>query len=70
MFSFKCGLPSLEECGTLAEAAFSEGDVLSAVKFHLLSSKTENALHIGIDHVKGIGETDAAHLQIPTAVIC
>lgn len=61
MFSFKCGLPSLEECGTLAEAAICEGDVFSAVKFHLLSSEPEKALHIGIDHVKGIdnvlGET-------------
>lgn len=53
MFSFKCGLPSLEECRTLAEAAICEGDFFSAVKFHLLSSDPENALHIGINHVKG-----------------
>lgn len=53
--SFKCGLPSLEECKALAEAALCEGDLFSAVKFHLLSSEPENALHIGIDHVKGIG---------------
>lgn len=53
MFLFKCGLPSLEECRTLADAAICEGDLFSAVKFHLLSSEPENALQIGIDHVKG-----------------
>lgn len=53
--SFKCGLPSLEECKALAEAAMSDGDLFSTVKFHLLSSEPENALHIGIDYVKGIG---------------
>lgn len=53
--SFKCGLPSLEECKALAEAAMCEGDLFSAVKFHLLSSEPENALWIGLDHVKGIG---------------
>lgn len=53
MLSFKCGLPSLEECRALAEAAICEGDFFSAVKFHLLSSEPETALHIGIDHVKG-----------------
>lgn len=37
----------------MAEAAIGEGDLFSAVKFHLLSSEPENALHIGIDHVKG-----------------
>lgn len=53
--SFKCGLPSIEECKALAEAAMCEGDLFSAVKFHLLSSEPENALRIGLDHVKGIG---------------
>lgn len=53
--SFKCGLPSLEECKALAEAAMSDGDLFSTVKFHLLSSEPENGLHIGIDYVKGIG---------------
>uniref|UniRef100_A0A3Q3KCR6 Gem-associated protein 5 TPR domain-containing protein n=1 Tax=Monopterus albus TaxID=43700 RepID=A0A3Q3KCR6_MONAL len=48
----RCGLPSLEECKPLAEAAVSEGDLFSAVKFHLLSSEPENALQIGLDHVK------------------
>uniref|UniRef100_A0A3Q3L7V5 WD repeat domain 17 n=1 Tax=Mastacembelus armatus TaxID=205130 RepID=A0A3Q3L7V5_9TELE len=48
----RCRLPSLEECKALAEAAMSEGDLFSAVKFHLLSSEPENALRIGIDHVK------------------
>lgn len=52
--SLKCGLPSLEECKALAEEAMCEGDLFSAVKFHLLSSEPETALHIGIDHVKGI----------------
>lgn len=52
--SFKCGFPSLEECKALAEAAMYEGDLFSAVKFHLLSSEPENALQIGIDHIKGI----------------
>lgn len=51
--SFKCGLPSLEECKALAEAAMCDGDLFSAVKFHLLSSEPENSLQIGIDHVKG-----------------
>lgn len=53
MLSFKCGLPSLEECRALGEAAVCDGDLFSAVKFHLLSSEPETALHIGIDHVKG-----------------
>lgn len=53
--SFKCGLPSAEECKAMAEAAMCEGDLFSAVKFHLLSSEPENALLIGLDHVKGIG---------------
>lgn len=51
--SFKCGLPSLEECKALAEEAMCKGDLFSAVKFHLLSSEPENGLQIGIDHVKG-----------------
>lgn len=48
----RCGLPSLEECKALAEAAMNEGDLFSAVKFHLLSPEPENALQIGINHVK------------------
>uniref|UniRef100_H2TK73 WD repeat domain 17 n=1 Tax=Takifugu rubripes TaxID=31033 RepID=H2TK73_TAKRU len=48
----QCGLPSLEECRASAEAAICEGDVFSAVKFHLLSSEPENALPMGIDYVK------------------
>uniref|UniRef100_A0A4W6CYL3 WD repeat domain 17 n=1 Tax=Lates calcarifer TaxID=8187 RepID=A0A4W6CYL3_LATCA len=48
----RCGLPSLEECKALAEAAMNEGDLFSAVKFHLLSSDPENALRIGIEHIK------------------
>ncbi|XP_031722902.1 WD repeat-containing protein 17 isoform X3 [Anarrhichthys ocellatus] len=51
-FHESCGLPSLEECKALAEAAMCEGDLFSAVKFHLLSSDPENALRIGLDHVK------------------
>lgn len=60
LFSFKCGLPSLEECRASAEAAVCEGDVFSAVKFHLLSSDPENALPIGIDHVKGTDRNDSS----------
>uniref|UniRef100_A0A3Q3X003 Gem-associated protein 5 TPR domain-containing protein n=1 Tax=Mola mola TaxID=94237 RepID=A0A3Q3X003_MOLML len=48
----RCGLPSLEECQALAEAAMSEGDLFSAVKFHLLSPEPKNALNIGISYVK------------------
>ncbi|KAM3842488.1 WD repeat-containing protein 17, partial [Diretmus argenteus] len=48
----RCGLPQVEECKALAEAAMSEGDLFSAVKFHLLSSNPETALRMGIDHVK------------------
>uniref|UniRef100_A0A8D3AMG1 WD repeat-containing protein 17 n=1 Tax=Scophthalmus maximus TaxID=52904 RepID=A0A8D3AMG1_SCOMX len=48
----RCGLPSLEECKALAEEAVCEGDLFSAVQFHLLSSEPENALRIGIDHIK------------------
>lgn len=54
--SRQCGLPPSEECQALAEAALSQGDLFSAVKFHLLSSEPEAALHIGIEHVKGIDE--------------
>lgn len=53
--SFKCGLPSIEECKALAETAMCEGDLFSAVKFHLLSSEPDIALRIGLDHVKGNG---------------
>lgn len=49
----QCGLPSLEDCKSLAEEAKHKGDLFSAVKFHLLSSEPENALQIGINHVKG-----------------
>uniref|UniRef100_A0A3P8W9Z8 WD repeat domain 17 n=1 Tax=Cynoglossus semilaevis TaxID=244447 RepID=A0A3P8W9Z8_CYNSE len=48
----RCGLPPSEECKALAEAAMSEGDLFSAVKFHLLSPEPENALQLGIDHIK------------------
>ncbi|XP_019899455.1 WD repeat-containing protein 17 isoform X3 [Esox lucius] len=48
----KCGLPSLKECQSLAESAVSEGDIFSAVKYHLLSPEPEAALPIGIAHVK------------------
>ncbi|XP_054635631.1 WD repeat-containing protein 17 isoform X4 [Dunckerocampus dactyliophorus] len=48
----KCSLPSLEECKALAEEAMCDGDLFSAVKFHLLTSEPENALKIGIDRVK------------------
>ncbi|XP_008298495.1 WD repeat-containing protein 17 [Stegastes partitus] len=48
----RCDLPSMQECRTLAEAAEGDGDLLSAVKFHLLSCEPENALQIGIRHVK------------------
>jgi len=43
----------MDECADLAEAAVTDGDLFSAVKFHLLSAEPENALQIGIDHVKG-----------------
>lgn len=56
-FVFQCGLPPLDECKSLGEAAMFEGDLFSAVKFHLLSSEPENALHIGIDHIKGTGNS-------------
>ncbi|XP_061131267.1 WD repeat-containing protein 17-like isoform X4 [Syngnathus typhle] len=48
----RCCLPSLEECRALAEESMSEGDLFSAVKFHLLTTEPENALKIAIDHVK------------------
>lgn len=68
--SRQCGLPSSEECQTLAGAALEQGDLLSAVKFHLLGSEPEAALHIGIEHVKGTDEAcaldgaPAAHQQL------
>ena len=37
----------------MAEAAEADGDLFSAVKLHLLSTEPENALQLGIDHVKG-----------------
>lgn len=64
--SFKCGLPSLEECKALAEAAMNEGDLFSAVKFHLLSSDPENALRIGIEHIKGIDNSVSVCLCVVT----
>ncbi|XP_066535677.1 WD repeat-containing protein 17 isoform X2 [Hoplias malabaricus] len=48
----KCGLPSLEECKELAEAAQDEGDVLQTVKYYLLSPEPEKALPIGITFIK------------------
>uniref|UniRef100_A0A674C1Q4 WD repeat domain 17 n=1 Tax=Salmo trutta TaxID=8032 RepID=A0A674C1Q4_SALTR len=48
----KCGLPSLEECGALAESAVSEGDIFNAVKYYLMSPEPEAALLVGITHVK------------------
>uniref|UniRef100_A0A669BHG8 WD repeat domain 17 n=1 Tax=Oreochromis niloticus TaxID=8128 RepID=A0A669BHG8_ORENI len=48
----RCGLPSLEECKALAGEAVNEGDLFSAVKFHLLSPEPEVALQIGINHLK------------------
>ncbi|XP_028305170.1 WD repeat-containing protein 17 isoform X2 [Gouania willdenowi] len=48
----KCGLPLMEDCSSLAEAAACGGDFLSAVKFHLLSEEPENGLEVGIAHVK------------------
>lgn len=51
-FHESCGLPSIEECKALAETAMCEGDLFSAVKFHLLSSEPDIALRIGLDHVK------------------
>lgn len=69
MFSFKCGLPSLEECRASAEAAVCEGDVFSAVKFHLLSSEPENALPMGIDYVKGTDPNDKSILYVSDSCI-
>ncbi|XP_028833759.1 WD repeat-containing protein 17 isoform X3 [Denticeps clupeoides] len=48
----KCSLPSLEECTDLAESANSEGDIIQAVKYYLLSPEPEKALPIGITYVK------------------
>lgn len=57
-FWLKCGLPSLDECKALAEEALSDGDLFSAVKFHLLSAEPADGLRIGIDFVKGTRRTD------------
>uniref|UniRef100_A0A8C6T2D6 Uncharacterized protein n=1 Tax=Neogobius melanostomus TaxID=47308 RepID=A0A8C6T2D6_9GOBI len=35
------GLPSLEECQTLAEEAMTEGDLFSSIKYHLLSPEPD-----------------------------
>uniref|UniRef100_A0AAR2L783 WD repeat domain 17 n=1 Tax=Pygocentrus nattereri TaxID=42514 RepID=A0AAR2L783_PYGNA len=48
----KCGLPSLEECKELAEAAQDEDEILQTVKYYLLSPEPEKALPIGITFVK------------------
>uniref|UniRef100_W5LL89 WD repeat domain 17 n=1 Tax=Astyanax mexicanus TaxID=7994 RepID=W5LL89_ASTMX len=48
----KCGLPCLEECRELAEAAQDEGEILQTVKYYLLSPEPEKALPIGITFVK------------------
>ncbi|KAK0130633.1 WD repeat-containing protein 17 [Merluccius polli] len=48
----RCGLPLLEDCKSLAEESMSEGQLFSAVKFYLLSDEPENALSIGLQHVK------------------
>lgn len=52
MVLFQCGLPSLEECGALAESAVSEGDIFNAVKYYLMSPEPEAALLVGITYVK------------------
>ncbi|XP_053713186.1 WD repeat-containing protein 17-like isoform X2 [Synchiropus splendidus] len=51
-FHERCGLPPLEECHALADKALSGGDLITALKFYLLSPEPEQALHIGLDHVK------------------
>uniref|UniRef100_A0A3P8U0Y3 Uncharacterized protein n=1 Tax=Amphiprion percula TaxID=161767 RepID=A0A3P8U0Y3_AMPPE len=48
----RCRLPSMEESKALAAAAERDGDLFSAVKFHLLSREPEDALQIGIQNVK------------------
>ncbi|XP_014826293.1 PREDICTED: WD repeat-containing protein 17 isoform X1 [Poecilia mexicana] len=48
----QCGLPSLDECSDLAVAAAADGDLFSAVKFHLLSSEPELALQMGLSFLK------------------
>lgn len=50
----QCGLPSLEECKDLAEEAQSQGEILQAVKYHLLGPEPEKALPIAIALVKGV----------------
>ncbi|KAK3554575.1 hypothetical protein QTP70_025529 [Hemibagrus guttatus] len=47
-----CGLPSLEECKDLAEETYSQGEILKAVKYQLLSPEPEKALPIGIAFIK------------------
>uniref|UniRef100_A0A3B5LRY2 Gem-associated protein 5 TPR domain-containing protein n=1 Tax=Xiphophorus couchianus TaxID=32473 RepID=A0A3B5LRY2_9TELE len=48
----RCGLPSQDECADLAVAAAADGDLFSAVKFHLLSSEPELALQMGLGFLK------------------
>ncbi|KAK3573283.1 hypothetical protein QTP86_019395 [Hemibagrus guttatus] len=48
----RCGLPSLEECKDLAEETYSQGEILKAVKYQLLSPEPEKALPIGIAFIK------------------
>ncbi|XP_058497432.1 WD repeat-containing protein 17 isoform X3 [Solea solea] len=48
----RCGLPSSDECSSLAESATCDGDLFSAVKYHLLGPEPELALQVGINHVK------------------
>lgn len=50
----QCGLPSLEECKDLAEEAQSQGEILQAVKYHLVSAEPEKALTVGIAFIKGV----------------
>lgn len=51
-FHERCGLPPLEMCRALAEEALAGGDLLTAIKFYLLSPEPEDALQKGLDHVK------------------
>ncbi|XP_044282658.1 WD repeat-containing protein 17-like [Varanus komodoensis] len=48
----KCGLPDVEECMKLAEAAQTEGNIFGSIKYFLLTTEPENALPIGIQYVK------------------
>ncbi|KAG7282286.1 hypothetical protein CRUP_024254, partial [Coryphaenoides rupestris] len=52
----RCGLPPLEECKNLAEESMSEGDLFSAVKFYLLCDEPQNALSIGLQHIRARSE--------------